>query len=287
MKDTKKAIIIILVIAILFIALIINLYFLFKTNSNNPSNFLNDFRNKAYTEGDANKNRGSNEKKYELKKMYPNDEADQRSDFQNFYDKLQGAIANENFEFILENLDDGIIFRYEIDKNNEEVYHTGQRGFEKEWRLDNGSIDEFLWEELERITLSGGIFLDDEKTIFELPYFRRELIDIEEDLNSKLSPNSEYVMVAVPIEKSVNVYREPDINSKVIEVLDYDVVIINDDGFEQKIDDSIYFFYKISTPTGKDGYVEDIQMNTTYDYHLKIENKANKWRITEFYFDGE
>lgn len=289
MKNTNKLIVIILVLLILFLALIICIYFLYKNISNDSNNFFNKFRVEEFIEdiGDADRTEESNLQEYEIGKILPYNESGQNPDFQAFYDELLAAVRKKDYKFLIEHVDDQIIYDYKINENDKVVFHRGKKGFEEDWQLDNNQINDFLWEELERIILTGGIFKDKEKTIFEAPHFRRELISIERDLNSQLPSESDYIEITVPIKGSVNVYKEPDINSEIIGNLSYDIVLLIDHGFEQETEEYLYYFYNIITPSGEEGYVIDLDMNTTYDYHIGITYKDENWKITEFYSGDE
>lgn len=285
MKNSSKLIIIILVLSILFLALIISVYFLYNNISNDPNNLFSKFRNEDFIEDKDDAVKKLQE--YEIGKISPYNEADQNLDFKEFYDKLLLAVREKDYEFLIEHIDDEIIYDYKINDNDKVIYHKGKKEFEEDWKLDDDQVNDFLWEELERIIMVGGVFRDKDKTIFEAPHFRKELISIERDLNSQLPEESEYLEIAVPIKKDVNVYMEPDINSEIVEVLDYDIVMLIDHGFEQETEDYIYYFYNINTPSGDEGYVMDLDMNTTYDFHIGITYKDGNWKITEFYQGDE
>lgn len=285
MKNSSKLIVIILVLLTLFLALLISIYFLYKNISNDPNNFFSKFRNEEFIEYKDDIARNLQE--YEIGKISTYNEADQNPDFQEFYDKLLSAVREKDYEFLIEHVDDEIIYDYKVNENDKVIFHKGKKEFEEDWKLNDDQINDFLWEELERIITAGGVFKDKDKTTFEAPHFRRELISIERDINSQLPAESDYLEIAVPIKEKVNVYMEPDINSEVVEVLDYDIVMLIDHGFEQEVGDYIYYFYHINTPSGEEGYVMDLDMNTTYDFHIGIAYKDGNWKITEFYQGDE
>lgn len=222
--------------------------------------------------------RGPN--KYSGYKILPYNEAKNNTNFYEFYNNLLDVINKKDKEHLLNFIDENIVYGFEENEDGHIHLLYGKNEFIDYWDLIEDKGPDFLWDEIDRILTAGGRFIDENNTVFTAPHFRQELIEMENDLNN--NNNDMYIALGLGLDENIPVYELPNINSRVIDYLNYEIVdMLGPTEYENG--DKIYYLYKILTNRGKVGYILDIDVNTTFDYHLRIEFKNSSWIVTEFY----
>lgn len=290
-KNTKKLLIISIILLILFSLLI---YCVVSILNNYRDNNINKGISSSYDEAQNPLNDDSkvfNEKDYEIElikrgpnkysgfKILPYNESKQNASFYDFYYNLLDVINKKDMTHLLNYIDENIVYSFEENEDGHIHLLYGKNEFIDFWDLYESNGPDFLWDELARILTAGGRFSDENNTVFTAPHFREELIEMENEINSN---NDLYTTLGLGLNENVPVYELPNINSRVIDNLNYEIVdIIGPADYDNG--EEIYYLYKILTGRGKVGYILDTDANTTFDYHLKLELKNSSWIVTEFY----
>jgi len=87
--------------------------------------------------------------KYKEVKLHPVDEAYKNPKFKEFRNKLIQAVKNKDTNFLLNHIDDKIMFSFGDD--------NGKKNFIKSWHLNINSQNSNIWSELYEILRLGGL----------------------------------------------------------------------------------------------------------------------------------
>jgi len=195
-------------------------------------------------------------------KIFPTDESKSDPTLVTFISNLKNIVSKKETTGLFEALDTAIIVSYGGGIH-------GIKGFSAKWELEKPDNSE-LWAILNQILNLGGTWENDDDRYFCIPYtqsnkaFRRFKFELEP------------YRIAVCISAKSEVYQEPNISSKKIASLNYNIVLI--EGSFMKTE-----FTKISTMNNKiQGYVKTADLIYSAAEHLEIKKVDNSWKITAF-----
>lgn len=186
--------------------------------------------------------------------LHPVDEASQNESFKRFREELAVAIKNKDLDFLKQHLEKNIKYSFGAD--------SGINGFLQAWNLDKDPEHSLFWVELEKVITLGGTF--DSRNAFVAPY-----------VFSKFPESVDAFTHVAVIEKNVKLYSNPDIQSKVIGVVNYNIIQVNE--FRQ--DKS---WQKVSVTKDVVGYVQTKYLRSPIDYRTYFENKGGSWQMVFF-----
>lgn len=201
-------------------------------------------------------------------KLYPVDEGSQDRSFEVFRQRLLEATRKRDSNFILSILDLHIKNSFGGDGGVDE--------FKEQWKLDQ--TDSELWEELIAILSNGGSFMNsDGEEIFCAPYVYSQWEKVANQLpDSEGTPD--YVVI---IGENVDMRREPSPSASIIATLSYNVVKVDyDDSVTDKDDTNHFAWIKITTLSGKQGYVAGKYVSSPSAYRACFKKEGEKWVMT-------
>lgn len=201
-------------------------------------------------------------------KLYPIDEGSQDTSFEVFRKKLLEATRKHDGNFVLSILEPKII--------NSSDGVRGIEEFKETWKIDQP--DSRLWETLTDTLSLGGTFSPGTgHKEFCAPYVTTRW----QEIVSELPKNADPLDYQVIIEKDVALRSAPNSIASTVENLSYDVVKVDPDGsvLEGSHADGITWA-KISTITGKEGYVLDKYIRSPSDYQACFSKIDGKWLMT-------
>lgn len=194
--------------------------------------------------------------------LLPVDEADQNPDFAKFRDSLMAAVARKDLAFLKEHTAQDI--RYSFGTNN------GINGFMSLWKLDTKPTDSEIWPELSRLLLLGGTF-DKNKTIFTAPY-----------VFSKFPCSVDAFRYVAVIKPNINIYAQPDANSRVIIGLSYNILKLADSQNYKSAGPEPVEWKKVFTPDGQDGFIDKNYVRSPVDYRAQFKKENGTWKMILF-----
>ncbi|RJX21565.1 MAG: hypothetical protein C4570_02420 [Ammonifex sp.] len=212
----------------------------------------------------ANESKETEVKAYSGPQLLPVDESGRNPDFKQFRDRLMVAIGNRNLDFLRQHVDKNI--RYSFGMND------GISGFFEEWGLDVNPLRSGLWDELGEVLALGGTFSaygDKDKSSFRAPYIFTRFPDQYDAF--------EYVAV---LDKNVDVYTEPDADSRVLTRLNYNIVKLVRQPQEMAQNEADSW---VKIQVGPDsGYVKRKFIRSPVDYRAEFSKKNGEWMMTLF-----
>ncbi len=193
----------------------------------------------------------------------PVDEASQDASFKNFRDRLIRTVKRKNKAQLLAATDKNIKVSFGME--------SGIKDFQTFWKMNSPNTK--IWEELLAVLENGGIFFRNPRgKTFCAPYLFTTFPD---DLDA-----FEYSAI---FGKSVNLREKPNLSSKVLASLSYNVVkvdISNSVTTTKDINDFIWL--KINTLGGRSGYVSAKYVRSSIDYRACFDKKRGRWKMTVF-----
>lgn len=202
---------------------------------------------------------------FEEIQMLPVNDENSDSDFMEFYDKLLLAVQEKDIEFIKAHADDKISYKSQ--------YEPGIEGFISYWNLNTEPNESLFWEIINNTLTLGGVFTDEEKTEFVAPY-----------IAAKYPESFDPYVYYVTMDEDVEMYLEPNMNSPIIEKLDYLIVKVLDP-IVKIVDDNgrVYNWSKIQLPTGTRGYIDPWYIRGAAGYRVIFSKNENGiWKIDAF-----
>ena len=198
----------------------------------------------------------------QTQKLLPRDEYKKDSSLAEFVDKLKIAIKSKNKQFIISVLDKDIKNSFGGDDGIEE--------FKQMWTFNSSNSD--LWKTMEKIINYGGVFINTKESRhqFVFPYI----------FTLDLKNSDDYFSVMVVTIGKLKVKEKPDLNSKIVGELSYDVVWTEySDEFRPLIEAEGWTY--IRTLDKKIiGYVQSEYLYSPIGYRMFLDKIDNKWRIT-------
>ena len=193
----------------------------------------------------------------------PIDEAAKDASFLAFRTKLIEAAKRRDTKYILSIVDRKI-----------EISFGGLVGiedFKKTWKLSNSNSE--FWKEFLAVITNGGTFVEESGSkMFFAPY---TFGTFPEDLDG-----FEYSAI---FGNNVNLRAKPDLRSKAIAQLSYNVVKVDyQNSVKKKGAKDEYSWLKIETLGGKKGFVKAEFVRSPIAYRAGFEKKNGKWKMTVF-----
>lgn len=177
-----------------------------------------------------------------------------------FIQQLKKAVQDKNIDFIYTSLDESIELTFSGAK--------GLRNFKQLYKLHDS--DDKFWKIANRILEIGGSAChtdhqDKNRHAFVFPYV----------FNLKLDNHTQYSHTAVVTEENVKVRATPNLKSKIIGQLSYEVVIFeHSEHIEPR-------WYKIKTLNHQlIGYIQADELYCPVDYRLFLGKIDGVWKIT-------
>lgn len=193
--------------------------------------------------------------------MPPVDEGESDPSFSSFRTKLIEAAKKRDAKYVLSILDPKIKNSFGGDNGIEE--------FKQDWKID--SPDSKFWKEFLAAMTNGG-HMSDDKIGFSAPYLFDGLPD---DLDA-----FEHQVI---FGKDVNLRAEPDLNSKVVGTLSYNVVTTDyDNSVKEPNSENDFAWLKIETLGGMKGFVKAEFVRSAIDYRALFAKKDGKWTMRAF-----
>ncbi len=196
-------------------------------------------------------------------RLRPVDEGPTDTVFFVYREAMLEAIAQRNEFRLLEMLDSKIQTRPPADSRSLATFVT-------HWQLDKQKDSTALWNILQHVLQSGGIFSAD-RLLFTAPYYCATFPDTY-DAN---------VFGAI-IGEGVRVRAAPDANAQILKTVSYDVVQILETSEQQStISGETWPWRKVRLSDGKEGYVFGKFIGTPQDYRATFQRQPNgSWLMT-------
>jgi len=197
------------------------------------------------------------------------------AEFEAFYKEFTAAVRRKDMQFIDGILDDEIMSSFGGE--------PGKEYFHEFWGHRNERNDYYqrdLWDELEAIIALGGVYYQENERYpgfgkcFVAPYTFTEF-SYEDIDGHDVSPIDYNVVIA----KALPVYAEESTRSKVIDTLDYNVVVYHYDKNEILWEKGPDDFVSVKTLSGAVGYMQWKYIRSPIDFRLCIEAKDGGWKM--------
>jgi len=197
------------------------------------------------------------------RQVLPVDEGKTNASFKSFREKLIEAVRKRDVKYVVGILDPAIL--------NSFGGNGGIKEFKEMWKIDSPTSE--LWDELLTVLTNGGSFFkEEENNLFCAPYSFKQF---PEDLDA-----FEYQII---FDNNVNLRARPDLKSKNIALLSYNVVKIDyENSVAGKNKEGEYLWLKVETSGGKKGFVSAKFVRSPIDYCACFEKKNGKWKVTTF-----
>jgi hypothetical protein len=191
-------------------------------------------------------------------KFPPKDDSSKSPQLQAFVNELKEIIRNKDSQKLLTRVHPKI--KFDFDEG------FGIEKFKAEWKPeDKNSV---LWVIMNKIVGLGGVLVTDSKDpfyAFVFPY-----VNVVE-----LQDGDDYFNTLFVTGKAVQVREKPDLNSKVVGQLTYDVITYDYEKSQMKN------WYFIQTKDKKiSGYVRSDFVYSPVDYRMFLSNEKGKWMIS-------
>lgn len=191
------------------------------------------------------------------------DEGKTDASFNAFREKLISAVKKRDAKYLISQLDRNIKVSFGGD--------DGIEDFKRFWKIN--SPNSKVWDELLPVLTNGGKFFTEGRTkMFSAPY---SFSNFPEDLDA--------FEHSVIFGNNVNLRETPNLQSKVITMLSYNVVKVD---FQNSVTDGkaepTYLWLKVETLGGKKGFVNAQFVRSPIDYRAIFEKKGRVWKMTAF-----
>ncbi len=191
-------------------------------------------------------------------KFPPRDDSGNNPELQLFVRELKEIIKNKDSQRLLAKVHPQI--KFDFDEG------IGVEKFKKNWKPEDKNSS--LWPIMSKIVGLGGVFVKNRTNPFfdfVFPYVNE--VDLED--------GDEYFTTLVITNKDVKVREKPDLNSKVVGQLTYDIVSYD---YEKSKDEKWYF---IQTADKKiSGYISSDFAYSPVDYRMFLTKEKEKWMIS-------
>lgn len=192
------------------------------------------------------------------RKCPPRDDSGKSPGLQSFVRELKTVIENRDAQKLLGLLHPRVQFDFDSG--------VGIENFRKKWRPEDNTSE--VWAIMNKVVRLGGVFVKDRRD----PFFDFVFPYVNE---VELDDGDEYFNTVVVTGKDVNVREKPDVNSKVVAKLTYDVVHYD---YEKSQMNAWYF-----VQTGDkniSGYVNTDFVYSPVDYRMFLTKETGKWMIS-------
>lgn len=195
--------------------------------------------------------------------VLPVDEAAEDSSFKTFRDSLLKAVKTKNKAQLIAALDKNIKVSFGAEE--------GVEDFKKFWKINSPTSE--VWNVLLSVLENGGSFVEKgaNKT-FCAPYlFTKFPDDLDAFQNQAIFGTN------------VNLREKPNLSSKVVTKLSYNVVTVDFENSVTSTTDAYqYIWAKVNTLGGKTGYVGAKFVRSPIDYRACFQKVSGRWKMTAF-----
>lgn len=197
----------------------------------------------------------------EKDKLYPVDEAPLDTSFFVFREQLKDAVQQKDIFFLLDKIDENIVIGEQA---------QGLSAFAQKWELtsETATLQSTLWDVLEKILFSGGVF-NEFKNQFQAPYYFATYPE------EGRSPTAGIIAGA-----GVRMRSGPDLNSKIVHNLTHDLVEVLETTSEgTTINEETYPWIKVRTRDQQEGYVWGKFVEQPLNDQLIFRKTTAGWKI--------
>lgn len=195
--------------------------------------------------------------------LLPIDETDKNDSFKNFKIEMLNAIKEKDIDFLKAHINENIKFSF--------GGGYGMEDFIKEWKLNENPETSELWTTLEQVLEMGSkVYGNEDSMHVWTPYVFTEFPDSYDPF--------EY---SVCIDKNVNVYSKPSLDSYIITQLNYNIIKPIDDYRIEIYSDGL-MWSKIQLPSGERGYVDSKYIRSPIDYRASFTLEDGTWKMVCF-----
>ena len=196
-------------------------------------------------------------KPYESVKLAPVDEGVKDPSLVEFRDRLMRALRERDLNFVISIMQPDIKLSFGGE--------TGIEDFKKMWiKGDGPEVGQFWTKMTEVLSMGGKLETDGEQKFFTAPYTFTHFPQGLDAFESMVITGA-----------SVNVREKPDLRSRVIESLSYEVVRTT--GNQEQED-----WVKVVLPSGRTGYVSQRFARSPVDYRVRFSTEHGPWRMVFF-----
>jgi hypothetical protein len=191
-------------------------------------------------------------------KFPPRDDSGKTPELKVFVRELKEIIKNKDNQKLLAKVHSQI--KFDFDEG------VGIEKFKKNWKPEDKNSS--LWTIMSKIVGLGGVFVKNRTNPFfdfVFPYVNE--VDLEDA--------DEYFTTLVITNKDVKVREKPDLNSKVVGQLTYDIVSYD---YEKSKDEKWYFIQ--TTDKKISGYISSDFAYNPVDYRMFLTKEKGKWMIS-------
>ncbi len=197
--------------------------------------------------------------------IFPVDQGKEVAAFLQFRNEVLLRIEERDLDYILTHVDPEFFYH--------PLSARGLQAFHDYFSLDTNPEESNLWEVLKEALLLGGIFLDQERTIYETPYLKSRFPKGFDPYNHK-----------VVIGRDIPIHEKPNAASRIIGLLRFDVIrwlpaapvpVLPDD----PVTGESFQWEYIETLNGLKGYVQTAHLRRPLAYTVTFEQKEGRWMI--------
>jgi hypothetical protein len=199
----------------------------------------------------------------EKDKLYPVDEAPLDTLFFVFREQLKDAVQQKDIFFLLDKVDENIVIGEQA---------QGLSAFAQKWGLTSeaATLESSLWDVLDRLLLSGGVF-NEFKSQFIAPYYFATFPDGSPTANAGIIAGS-----------GVRMRSAPNLNSKIIKNLTHDLIEILEVSSEKTtISEETFPWIKITTRDQREGFVWGKFVEKPLEEQLVFRKTEKGWKIVK------
>lgn len=198
--------------------------------------------------------------------LFPVDDASQSPGFLKFREDFLTAVRKKDLDFLKQHVSENI--KYSFGETN------GIKGFLVEWGLNSNAGSSGIWSELYEVLTLGGAF-DKQKTVFTAPY-----------VFAKFPSSLDRFQYSAVINQNVNIYSEPNSDSRVIMGLSYNILKLADNNSYpttgRTLKGEAGTWKKVLTPSGQKGYINEKYLRRPVDYRAQFTIKNGEWQMIFF-----
>lgn len=195
-------------------------------------------------------------------KLYPVDEAQKDPSFYAFRSRLIQAVDCHDVSYIISILSDDVRGSFGSG--------PGVEGFKIEWRLE--SPDTIFWETLKDVLTHGGAFQTfDGKDVFVAPY-----------VSSSFPQDFDSYEYAAIVGKNVKLRERPNLKSRVIKLLSYDIVKVTNWQAVKDKNENDYQWIAVELLSGEKGYVAEAYIGSPLGYRAWFKKISGRWLLIYF-----
>jgi len=190
-------------------------------------------------------------------KFPPKDESTKTPELNKFVNELKDIIKKKDSEKLLAIVHPEI--KFDFDEG------IGIEKFKKNWKLEDENSS--LWPIMNKIVQLGGAFNKNRtETFYDFVFPYVNTVDLKD--------GDDYFRTLVITNKGVNVREKPDVNSKLIGQLTYDIVTYD---YEKNVD-KLYFIQTVDKKIS--GYINSNFAYSPVDYRMFLTKEKGKWMIS-------